>query len=92
MNAHELAATLKQDGTLVLQGLPFQAGDRVEIIILEQPQGEVAVPSSDRPLQEDTLRDAETAATGMDVDYLDVITGTLVEWESDADESAYDAL
>jgi len=92
MNAHKLAATLKQDGTLVLKGLPFQAGDRVEIIILEQTQGEGAVPASDRPLQEDALRDDETAVTVMDADYLDAVTATLVEWESDADASAYEAL
>ncbi len=38
MNAHKLAATLMEDGTLVLKGLPFHAGDTVEIIILEQPK------------------------------------------------------
>jgi hypothetical protein len=42
MNAHKLAATLNEDGTLVLRGLPFHAGDTVEIIILEQ--------SKERPL------------------------------------------
>ncbi|MFH7243014.1 MAG: hypothetical protein ACHWZW_09215 [Spirulina sp.] len=38
MNAHKVAATFMEDGTLVLKGLPFHAGDTVEIIILEQPQ------------------------------------------------------
>lgn len=37
MNAHKLAATLAEDGTLVLEGLPFRAGAVVEVIILESP-------------------------------------------------------
>ena len=47
MNAHKLAVTLLDDGNLHLKGLPFQAGDTVEIIILEQGQKEF--PS--QPLQ-----------------------------------------
>lgn len=56
MNAHKLAATLKQDGTILLEGLPFHAGDTVEIIILEQPKVEEPAPSSDRPLAGSVLR------------------------------------
>lgn len=56
MNAHKLTATLMEDGTLALKGLPFQAGDRVEIIILEQPKVEEPAPSSDRPLAGSVLR------------------------------------
>jgi hypothetical protein len=53
MNAHKLAATLMEDGTLVLKGLPFHAGDTVEIIILEQPKEQPASPSqqTEYPLQ-----------------------------------------
>ncbi len=36
MSTHRIEATLNQDGKLVLEDLPFQAGDRVEIIILER--------------------------------------------------------
>ncbi len=58
MNAHKLAATLMEDGTLVLQGLPFHAGDTVEIIILEQPKAELPNQASqaDYPLQGTVLR------------------------------------
>lgn len=35
MNAHKIETALTEDGTLVLQGLPFQAGDVVEVIILQ---------------------------------------------------------
>jgi hypothetical protein len=38
MNAHKVEVTLTQNSTLVLEGLPFQAGDAVEIIILERPK------------------------------------------------------
>ncbi|WP_204149993.1 hypothetical protein [Leptolyngbya sp. CCY15150] len=53
MNAHKLAATLLEDGILVLKGLPFHAGDTVEIIILEQPKEQSASPSqqTEYPLQ-----------------------------------------
>jgi hypothetical protein len=34
MSAHRIEATLNQDGKLVLEDLPFLAGDTVEIIIL----------------------------------------------------------
>jgi hypothetical protein len=47
MNAHKVAATLMEDGTLVLKGLPFHAGDTVEIIILEQSKED----QSTRPIQ-----------------------------------------
>lgn len=58
MNAHKLAATLVEDGTLVLKGLPFHAGDTVEIIILEQPKEERLRQSypGDYPLQGTVLR------------------------------------
>lgn len=53
MNAHKLAATLIEDGTLILKGLPFHAGDTVEIIILEQPKEQSASPpqQTEYPLQ-----------------------------------------
>jgi hypothetical protein len=35
MNAHKIEVVLTKDGTLTLQGLPFHAGDAIEVIILE---------------------------------------------------------
>lgn len=35
MNAHKIETVLNEDGTLTLRGLPFRAGDAVEVIILE---------------------------------------------------------
>jgi hypothetical protein len=36
MNAHKIETILSEDGTLTLKGLPFHAGDAVEVIILER--------------------------------------------------------
>lgn len=35
MNAHKIEVVLTENGTLTLKGLPFLAGDAVEVIILE---------------------------------------------------------
>jgi hypothetical protein len=35
MKAHRIETKLTQNGTLILENLPFQAGEAVEIIILE---------------------------------------------------------
>ena len=35
MNAYKIETVLTEDGTLTLWGLPFHAGDTVEVIILE---------------------------------------------------------
>jgi hypothetical protein len=36
MEAHRIETTLIQDGTLILDNLPFHAGETVEVIILGQ--------------------------------------------------------
>jgi len=45
MNAHKIEIVLTEDGTLTLQGLPFHAGEAVEVIILEAktPDNQVAL-------------------------------------------------
>ena len=45
MQAYRLEATIAKDNTLLLQSLPFQVGETVEVIIL--PKTSVA-PSHDR--------------------------------------------
>jgi hypothetical protein len=46
MEAHKIEAVLTEDGTLMLRGLPFHAGDAVEVIILsaKTPQNQGAAP------------------------------------------------
>lgn len=34
MQAHRIETTVQQDGKLVIQDIPFQAGEMVEVIIL----------------------------------------------------------
>ncbi|QKQ76468.1 hypothetical protein [Nostoc sp. TCL240-02] len=45
MNAHKIELVLTEDETLTLHGLPFHAGDAVEVIILEAkpPDNQVAL-------------------------------------------------
>ena len=56
MNAYKLTATLTENGTLLLQGLPFNAGEAVEIIILEQPKPTPCDLKTEYPLQGTVLR------------------------------------
>ena len=37
MNAHRIETIVNPDVTLLLQDIPFRPGDRVEVIIIEQP-------------------------------------------------------
>lgn len=36
MQAHRAEATIRQDGTLTLENLPFRVGEVVEVIVLAQ--------------------------------------------------------
>ena len=53
MNAHHVETVLTENGTLTLRDLPFQAGDAVEVIILErhklQPSEAPTSPSDSNP-------------------------------------------
>lgn len=66
MKAHRIEATLSEDGTLTLKNLPFQAGDSVEIIILELHSQFLA--SSPYPLRGKVIRydDPFEAATALE--------------------------
>lgn len=49
MNAHKVEAVLTENGTLMLQGLPFHAGEAVEVIILEAKTPQQNVTLSSQP-------------------------------------------
>jgi hypothetical protein len=56
MHVHRVETTINQDGTLTLEGIPFQAGDEVEVIILERPpksSGDNPYPLRGQPMQYD---------------------------------------
>lgn len=40
MQDYRLETSVSNDGTLTIKGLPFQAGDRVEVIIRSHKHGE----------------------------------------------------
>jgi hypothetical protein len=75
MNAHKLEMVLSQDGQLLLDGLPFRAGDVVEVIVLAQ-----------------SALTTQPSVDFSDQLYLAGISGMMEEWESDADEAAYQDL
>jgi hypothetical protein len=54
MKAYRINTTIQKDGTLVLQHLPFQAGEPIEIIIL--PRSPEVVSSSCYPLRGLSIR------------------------------------
>lgn len=76
MNAYKFEATVTENGTVILQGLPFQAGETVEVIVLEQ--GSVS-------LGELSTRDKISA----DQEYLRGVEAQMSEWTSAEDEAAY---
>lgn len=90
MNAYKLETILTEDGILVLQKLPFQAGDAVEIIILEQSK---ISPSSspEQPIHslKGSILGYDDRFESTDREYLGGISSMMSEWESDADECAY---
>ena len=74
MNAHKVSLTLTTDGEVTLKGLPFQAGETVEVIVLEKPAR------------------SEDFSSISDRGYLKGVETTLAEWNSEADEIAYEDL
>jgi hypothetical protein len=94
MNAHKVAATFMEDGTLVLKGLPFHAGDTVEIIILEQPQEDQRpwLAQGSHSLAGTVQHNDDALASLVDEEYLDAVAETLTEWNSEADDLAYSHL
>jgi hypothetical protein len=76
VNAYKVETVVNEDGSLTLKGLPFQAGDRVEVIVLEQSNAQLKVQAH---VQFDSSERV----------YLDGLTSLMSEWESEADEVAY---
>jgi hypothetical protein len=92
MNAHKLAVVLSEDGRLTLDGLPFRAGEVVEVIVL-----------ADAALKPELSDTAVSSLQGSDSsekmllepvsqEYLASISSMMEEWESEADETAYQDL
>ena len=54
MEAYRTEITLAEDGTLVLDALPFRAGERVEVIVLAAQEQMTA--GADHPLRGTIIR------------------------------------
>ncbi len=76
MNAYKLEAIVAENGTVILRGLPFPAGDTVEVIVLEHKS----------PLPQELLAGAPQV---VDQDYLRGVEAQMGEWTSAEDEAAY---
>jgi len=53
MQAYRVETVVTQDGVLTLKGIPFRAGDKVEVIILSYPhkrKGEKPYPLRGKPV------------------------------------------
>lgn len=54
MNPHRLKTTIREDGKLTLEDIPFHAGDTVEVVIFERPltqEGNNPYPLRGQPLR-----------------------------------------
>lgn len=80
MNAYKVETTLREDGILLLEGLPFGSGELVEVIVIGAREPSAAKSASD---VEHSSTDFQNA------DYLAAVSATMTEWESDADGLAY---
>lgn len=59
MNAHKVEIILTENGTLTLQGLPFQAGESVEVTIVSsqsKPTQQKDLPQNSMLLEGTVLR------------------------------------
>jgi hypothetical protein len=56
MIAHKVQAIVTEDGKLLLQGLPFQAGARVEVIVLDESADVKESPVKEASTDEYPLR------------------------------------
>ncbi|MEM6518960.1 MAG: hypothetical protein AAF722_06460 [Cyanobacteria bacterium P01_C01_bin.70] len=74
MDAYKVAATVAQDGTVVLKGLPLTPGKVVEVIVLASHHSDSSFSSPPSTL---------------DPDYLAGLSAHMDEWASPDDEAAY---
>ncbi|MSP14470.1 MAG: hypothetical protein EXR62_16140 [Chloroflexi bacterium] len=56
MQAYRIETTIAQNGTLLIQGVPFRAGDKVEVIILPSRSQEKQEPQNRYPLRGKVIR------------------------------------
>jgi hypothetical protein len=83
MNAYKVDAIVTEDGLAILEGLPLPVGSSVEVIILDNGMlGQKGLLPQTSIVSQPTLQP----------EYLLGISSLMTEWESAADESAYQDL
>ena len=80
MNAYKVDAIVTESGLSILAGLPLPVGSSVEVIILDNGRLDLSRAVN--------ISSSETSQP----DYLVGISSLMTEWESAADESAYQDL
>jgi hypothetical protein len=79
MNAYKVDAVVTENGLAILEGLPLTIGVAVEVIVLDNRV-------NDKDISDEQLTDSAK------LDYLDSVSSLMTEWESEADEFAYQDL
>jgi hypothetical protein len=80
MNAYKVDAIVTESGLSILAGLPLPIGSSVEVIILDNGRLDLS-----------RIVDISSSSASQP-DYLVGISSLMTEWESAADESAYQDL
>jgi hypothetical protein len=94
MNAYKVDAIVTENGLAILAGLPLAIGSAVEVIILDNGTtdgGDMFQTENHQPLTIDRSANHRSLDSA-DRDYLVSISSSMTEWESAADESAYQDL
>jgi hypothetical protein len=92
MNAHKLEAVLSEDGRLTLDGLPFQAGEVVEVIVLANAAFKAKTNGTSVCFPQSSGSTDQISSESSGQEYFASISDMMEEWESEADEAAYQNL
>ncbi len=84
MNAYKVDAIVTERGLVIESGLPLPVGRSVEVIILDSQV------QDRQPIDRDAAKNRSVDFS--DPEYLVSISSLMTEWESTADESAYQDL
>ena len=79
MNAYKVRSIVMADGTIVLKGLPFNAGKSVEVIVLDDLSAQESESPQDMLLRRDTWQSLQGSVTRYDDPFESAIP--LEDWD-----------
>ena len=83
MNAYKVDAVVTENGLVILEGLPLPIGAAVEVIVLDNRfDGQI--------IAKDVFDQKSTDPANLE--YFASVSSLMTEWESEADEFAYQDL